>query len=226
MKRIIFDVDGCLADYTLGFTTLLNTLDSSPITKTIDQPTWHIGGNNPDVYNKACRIVSESNDFWYNLESLVDQRIFDTIQGLTLNNDIYFVTARYGRSAQHQTAMWLHDHGILNPSVIVTPYKGNVALAVDATHMIDDRWINVCNTETKNPLTRAFLLKRKYNLDDANTLLPWNVVDSVHAFLKEVCAHDSTPCNSMRLHEDTGNTGHVAATNAASQPVLPTSSGL
>src|SRR3990172_4497982 len=94
---VIFDVDGCLADFMLGFTTLLNREFGTPITRGHQYEQWdEVIGVSPQQVKYGWNCVNQSSTFWLTLDSLVSNEVWDRLRRLQEHTDIYFVTNRSG----------------------------------------------------------------------------------------------------------------------------------
>lgn len=168
-KVAICDVDGVLADFILGFTTLAagaGFLDHPYGTSL--HPTWEF---DPDVLSKDQEhrlwgLIKSSPSFWRELPLLADPLEMMNLGNLAMGIPVYFVTARVGATAKWQTERWLHQHGIIHPTVIISKNKGEMARAVNATHLIDDKAGNVIATTWISPDTKSYIIDRPYNQVD------------------------------------------------------------
>ena len=92
--NVMFDLDGCLADFIKGFTTLASNLFGTPITDTHEQPKWD---GFPGMMSLQMQItwkhVNESQSFWHELDPLVTPEMFKRINALQRFHHIYFATS-------------------------------------------------------------------------------------------------------------------------------------
>lgn len=162
---VLFDIDGVLADFLTGFTTLGHQLMGTPITDTHAQPSWNgFPGITSDEAKKIWAHIITDVSFWYTLNPLVSAETFKAIRYLTCELPVYFVTARVGVEAKAQTEDWLESAGIDSPTVIISKYKGEVAKAVRAKACIDDKAGNAsCVAWITEDQTQSYLIDRKYN---------------------------------------------------------------
>lgn len=187
MKPIIFDIDGVLADFIYGFTSLASTMFGTAPYSTDEQVRWSdFAGLTKEATNEVWGVIKEDPQFWYSLRPLVPARTFETIN--TLPCDVYFVTNRSGVCALRQTQQWLEDNGVYRPMVVLSKYKGEIAKAIGAKATIEDKASNAsCIAWLTEDKTRSYLLDRPYNRCDAGMLASSVVrIPSVDYFLKEV----------------------------------------
>ena len=188
MKRIIFDVDGVLANFILGFTTLGNKEYNTPIVSTEQHEKWGaFPGLDPEKEAVLWEVVKKFETcFWANLLPLVSPSVMLRINDLiACGEEVYFVTSRPGEYAKQQTEQWLAQRGIRNPTVIVSSKKGEAAAMLGADYCLDDKAENAWCVAWLSPKTKSFLLNRKYNQYDPDAFGSSKVrrVDTVEEFL-------------------------------------------
>jgi hypothetical protein len=169
MKRIMFDVDGVLADFVKAYTTeavAMGLLDQ--IITTPEQPEWSFEG--VGLSKEAGELVwnrIEANPGWWytQVESMISEHEARRINGLMLRNQVYFVTNRYvgndSLNVQLQTSGWLGSIGIANASVITTASKGDIAKALRITHAVEDNAENA--VAIAQHVSQTYMYTRKYN---------------------------------------------------------------
>lgn len=169
-KRLIIalDIDGVLADFVYGFTLLArNKVNSTiPITWTREQARWDGFKGMDDFQIKATwQHIDASTFFWKALPPLINAKEKASLHALSYATDLYFTTSRrHGVDTIRQTREWIQDHlNILNPNVIITARKGEVAAAINADYLLDDKAGNVIYAKYHNPKTQCFILNRPYN---------------------------------------------------------------
>lgn len=190
MKTIVFDVDGVLADFSFAFTLLSSNLFGTQCFSDLTQVTWdYTDVMTPEQREEVWRVLKETEEWWTTLPSLVPENIFDWINTLTINNEVYFLTNRFSdvRPPGEQTLTWLNTMGIADPRVIVSSRKGEIISAVKADFAIEDNWSNACAIYWMADGCRTFLIKRGYN-EAARKIIPKGitVVDEVSDFLDQI----------------------------------------
>ena len=172
--NIMFDMDGCLADFIRGFTGLAAVMFGCPITTTHEQPKWDgFPGMTALQINLVWKRVKLGTDFWSRLGSLVGDETFTRIENLQEDHHLYFVTSRPGIRTHDQTVGWLEERGILSPEVLVVPTaasKGHAAAAIGAEYCLDDKAGNAVYVQYHVPGIKSYILNRKYNQFDPEVI--------------------------------------------------------
>lgn len=189
-KKVCIDIDGCLADFILGFTTLAHSIyPDVPVTKTTEQPSW-LGypGMTLEQSDATWVSVNNSSRFWLNLDPLVSAEELDKIRRLQGVADVYFCTARSGLKAKSQTEAWLVAKGLRLPTVVLCKNKGEFAKAVGIDYTIDDKAANAsCIDWVTEGRTKSYLLNRPYNQVPSEFLGSGvRRVDTVEQFLEAI----------------------------------------
>ena len=188
-RPIVFDVDGVLANFTLGFTQRAAQIDARVMVRSSEeQLEWDFRDFPPGVEAATWRSVQQDPCFWALLYAHPGATldVFDTIQELSVVRPVYFATNRVGIGAHTQTERWLSRYGIRNPTVIVTRRKGEFCNVVDAAACIDDKAGNAVYVAYECPNTRSYLLNTQYNRFDHRVLGGKVIrVKSVSEFLKQ-----------------------------------------
>lgn len=185
-KVVMLDIDGVLANWLLAFSQLANTLYGTPVIQDGDQTDWELNGLIPqDVQSKTWTHIKRDGSFWINLLPLVSQDTFYSINDLP---DVYFVTGRpSGNRAKELTEAWLQHYGLKLPTVIFSKRKGEIALAIEATHSIDDKAGNAVAISYTSSKTKSYLLNKAYNQFDHSVIgSKVKRIYSVDEFLQEV----------------------------------------
>lgn len=170
------DVDGVLANFIHSFCELLISQtreDRFPTNWQLDPGfpcTWHFpqhhGYSNEQVH-KAWEALCADRQFWNLLHP--HAKALGDLQLIPEGEAVYFITARSGRTALHQTQTWLKWHipQFLRRhqcSVLITTNKGAAARALKLDFYIDDYHSNVNDVVSNSPNTLTFLLNKPYNV--------------------------------------------------------------
>lgn len=188
-KTIIFDVDGVLADFVLGFTQAAGA--AKPWGSAVNDGLWDFSDRfTKAVINATWEVIKNDPWWWRGLPPLVSSEVFDQIEELSRTHQVLFVTARVSyHNAQYQTHRWLQDHGIISPDVVVTHRKGDIAKAVGASFHIDDKPENVAYVHwtADNQPCRSYFLERPPTAEKS-LWLPANVkrVTDVSEFIQDI----------------------------------------
>lgn len=169
--RVVLDVDGVLADFILGFTTLANRMFGTPVYTTLEQKAWDSYEGLTDAEcTQTLEAAKLSPTFWQDLPPLASPEELARLAFVAAAHDLYFVTSRFGVGAKVQTEAWLRRHGVPSPTVIVSDAKGEVAKAVRAEILLDDKAGNAVFTQYYSRTTAVYLLDRPYNRFDPAVL--------------------------------------------------------
>lgn len=171
----VFDIDGVLADFILGFTARAAALfplqAATTVHSTVEHARW---GDFPGLSSEDEAVVWESIQhdptFWKNLPDLCSYDEWSVLKTLTDRADVYFATNRSGVNPLAQTRAWLIAHGITDPNIVITKYKGEFCRIVAATYAIDDKADNASciawNSQREGRITIPYLIDRPYNRYD------------------------------------------------------------
>lgn len=169
------DVDGVLANFTEGFHALL--LREFPELKPLWAREGFVPGTPPDFWDdlpphvtedmsrRVWQLIWRSQTFWEELSPLAAPEEFLRLCHLGRRHiPLYFVTSRVGATAKHQTEVWLGRHmpGVI-PTVIISHKKADAALAVGATHVLDDKLGNALAVYYNAPSAKVYLKDTSYN---------------------------------------------------------------
>jgi uncharacterized HAD superfamily protein len=184
LKTVLFDVDGVLADFILGFTTTAHNIlgGISPIT-THEQRSWNtFEGMDAGKIDRTWEYIAKSYFWWNSLFPLIEKDTFSLINELSLRHHVVFCTARPvgSPSPQFQTAYWLRNMGLRIPNVILSSNKVGVAAAISADFAIED---NAANAASLALVCQSFLLNRPYNQKDLAGVAR---IETIDEFLREV----------------------------------------
>ncbi len=186
--NILFDIDGCLADFVLGFTReAVNLGYLKEAFTTQKQQVWSFDQClTPTQQNEIWNVIYNDPWWWTNLPALVSNNIFESINNLQLLNQVIFCTTRPGKKVQLQTKTWLSNYGVDKPSVVVSKRKGETAKALEIDYSLDDKLHNancIYWMADAKPC-RSYLLNQPYN--KLGRIKGVRVVNSVGEFLTAI----------------------------------------
>jgi uncharacterized HAD superfamily protein len=175
--RIGVDIDGVLADFNKAFikrvidVTGKDRFPPRPFTIT----TWNypeMYGYTKDQVSAVWENIKQDRLFWYLLTDYPDT--FGDLEYLSTRvklyqDDVYFITARPGVQAKHQTELWLDQRlrdaspfrSPILPTVLMTSHKGLAARTLGLDVYIDDRDTNCL--DVANCGVRTFVCDRPWN---------------------------------------------------------------
>ena len=168
MNTYTFDIDGVLADFIGGFTTLASKTYKNVPYSTVHQKLWgKFAGLSEKEEHETWNVVDQMTDFWATLPTLLTTAQWDKLCTLNLRSNVYFATNRRGKDPLDETKSWLESFGVYRPNVVLTKFKGEFCRVVNARYMIDDKADNASciawNSERTGGITIPYLLARKYN---------------------------------------------------------------
>lgn len=174
-KNIGFDLDGVLANFHFGFSKVANRLFGSPIIEdinTVKAYRWEDWGYPLDKKqnNKVWQEIDNNvSGFWYSLEPLVDNSIFNRMKTMESKGyNFFFITSRKntaGYTALNQTKAWVERWTSLKSfSVIPAHRKGGILDRAEIDYFIDDLPENIIEAAIEAPKCKSFLLVRPYNV--------------------------------------------------------------
>ena len=194
MKKIVFDIDGCLADFSNAWERLLVRLSGRNLFQPGDgdnSPSWNWdkeAGYTSEERRKAWNHVGTSMTFWSTLDPLIGAEVVHDAADDIWKNDVYFFTNRSEMNAKQQTEAWLMDYvtGGYWPTVLLANDstgrdKGILCRLLNIDAIIDDKLENIQQVVLESPKTRAYLLDRRYNQDEDGS--GYTRVASVEEFL-------------------------------------------
>lgn len=187
MLKVMFDVDGVLADFVEAFTLLANVLFGLPILTTKRQPTWNFTATymTKQQENDVWKFIRNSRGWWTTLIPLASPAEMDRINRLSKLAYVYFVTSRVHdlEPVTRMSATWLEEYGIYHASVIATEGNSKKRIAYDlgVNYSIEDNYSNAAGISESLPYRASYLINRLYNQEEG-MLFPARV-DTVSQFL-------------------------------------------
>lgn len=151
---LAIDIDGVLADFNRSYGRTFIKIsgeDKFPagwedqLADNEFPPVWSwegFYGYSPEVEKKVwTEAIFESKDFWRNLDPLPHTRWTLAVLNARAKagDDVYFLTNRAGQRAKTQTEMWLYEHGMNFPTVILSGDKTPLLRALKVNFFVDDK---------------------------------------------------------------------------------------
>lgn len=164
--KIQIDVDGVLADFLWGAYTIAHSFDSSVVIKsTIESKDWNNwDGLDRSIINKVWEEIKTRPYFFCDLKPLITPEEMRMLSRLHVSgNEIYFVTARPGKTSKWQTEQWLWDKLNVSATVIMTPDKAGFSKLIHPDWSIEDNAMNAYKIGLNIGPTHSFILDRLYN---------------------------------------------------------------
>ncbi|MDD5366961.1 MAG: hypothetical protein PHR30_16615 [Gallionellaceae bacterium] len=175
--KVGLDIDGVLADFVSAF---VETIEAETGLRIPVPPTswdWHRHWLSDEQDARVWHHIEENAGFWCNIASdaSVGPARWAQLADMEWGHDLYFLTYRPGRVAKWQTEHWLREHGLWNPTVLITEHKGRVAKALGLDCYIDDRPAYCLDVRRDSPETRVYLRQAPYNRAEELALIAADV---------------------------------------------------
>lgn len=136
---VVFDIDGVLADFTWGFSGLLEGKNRSQGT----QPTWQYEKASSFQVSQAWKYIDTSKTFWQGLPPIVTESEAHDVCELAKQFSVIYMTGREdrGNDTLGQTERWLRSMEMPKGEVILRGDKANAIhhLELDVVGIIDDK---------------------------------------------------------------------------------------
>lgn len=164
-RPIGIDMDGVLAEFNMPFLDLLTKQTGRRLLDAPEQITmwaWpqHFGYT-PAEEAAAWDHIIHTDDFWLSLPELPDAHFLLNALKRT-KRPYYFITSRPGLSAKWQTELWLLQHGVNLPTVIIASDKGMAAQLLGLETYVDDNFLNAVGAADAGT-KHVYLLSKPYN---------------------------------------------------------------
>jgi uncharacterized HAD superfamily protein len=169
--RVGFDIDGVLADFVGGFTSLLHErrpdLSGLPY-GTQEQREWEFRESGLGITEEdvawGWEQVTQRSRWWEGLSSLMSWGERVRLAELCTQAEVFFITARYAgcEPVLYQTSQWLENQGLSHGGLVLAANKRKAADLLKLDYYIDDHRRNAEEVHTKAKC-EAYLLARLYN---------------------------------------------------------------
>lgn len=165
---ISVDIDGCLANFNLGYGDLFKGW-GFPYNAKAFPPVWdwpeHYGATGDEV-DKVWQEIKASPTFWELLPPL--PKALEALGRLNdardRGHEIYFLTSRVGVDCKGQTWRWLKRCGYVDPTILICTSghgsKGAICEGLGVDAIIDDKPENLQGCPNA---TRAYLINYSHN---------------------------------------------------------------
>lgn len=139
--RIGIDLDGVLCDFVRSYNALVKAHLGIELPYPAETWDWHTdNGVTKEQSNRMWEVI-KSTPFQGTLHALPGA--LEAIERLNVlnvqGNDIYFITSRSGQLAKFWSELWLRNHGMDYPTVLITSNKGPVAFGLNLDVFVDDK---------------------------------------------------------------------------------------
>lgn len=169
LVRIGLDCDGVLCDFNSAYIQLIKEelgVDLPPVSDTYPNKWDYLrdAGVTRELESTLWEKIKVSRSFWYRLNHFEGTvKFLHEVTNTFGPENIWFITARVGDTAQKQTEMWVRQYGARNPQVIVSKEKGKHCVDLSITHYIDDKNENCAEVVAISPNTKVYMLARPWN---------------------------------------------------------------
>lgn len=119
---VVFDIDGVLANFALGFTRLAKEMGlTDTVVENGEQMSWNFPFHVDSVWSR----VDSTYNFWEALQPFVDEDDMDAMHALAQEAHVMYVTGRNGEAAERQTHNWLNEWDFPEGPVFFVPRKSD-----------------------------------------------------------------------------------------------------
>lgn len=170
MKKISFDLDGVLVDFSTPAIQMIRKLYFPDLPADYQHSTWSFADILTEAqWNNVFQNLMAIDNFWTMLpafdENVAPLREYIAAHG---SYDVYFVTARpdcEGGSAKSMTSLWLMDHGLPFHNLVMAgshAAKPGILQQYGINAHLDDYAPTIAACQGL-PGLRAYVLDRPYN---------------------------------------------------------------
>jgi 5'(3')-deoxyribonucleotidase len=165
---VALDIDGVLADFISPFVQILEARSGAAVDiESVTDPNF---ANYPylsrELISECIMEVSDDPEFWRGLAPLPAAAEWETLDLLSREDRLVFVTHRYERehySIHDVTCEWLREHGVSKPVVYFTQSaKSALVDQLGVKLFVDDRHEN-CRDVAENTAAIVLMPHRAYN---------------------------------------------------------------
>lgn len=198
MKRLVFDIDGVLADFIGGFNAVAHTLYG--VQPPQEWTSWNIEvatGLTARQVNVIWQWI-QHHEFWRTLPVVTKNHSgMKRLQAMVRHGlaEATFVTSRrVGEAVYSQTFDWLCEQGFKRPCVLVSSRKGSIVWGLgDVAGFYDDHLDFCADVKTLSPGTLVGLQREAHLGPDDHTkakTLGIRPFDTMNEFLDVIEASD------------------------------------
>jgi len=163
--RILFDLDGCFANFVDGFAEVIAKVGGSIPPQSDSYPDVFAYDKRdlpPDIRTAAWMEVGRSHNFWMHLKPY-DDKLMAKLSAVQHIHDFYFGTNRPGPTTKFQTEVWLMNW-FSNPTVLISGDKASLAKALSIDVATEDQVSNANGiAEAMDGKGIVLLLDRPWN---------------------------------------------------------------
>lgn len=210
-RKLGIDLDGVVANFTRGFTTLAKEMgkvpnawdckdqdvwlfNTPPAARDIKEPAWRF--NDHSVWEE----LRQRYNWWMTMPPLLTVGEVNQLNEAIAEHNIYFITSRIptlGYTAEKQSELWLESIGVNVHGARVlgakAGHKGLLCHAIGIEAFIDDHLANLLDLEEHN--VTAICREWQYNKE-------WKgpSVESLGRFLFYYCSMEEPPSWISKKH--------------------------
>lgn len=160
MAKIGIDLDGVIYNFNSAYhDKLIKITGENRFPTDWYAPVWDwdkFYGYTNDEITATLTAIQKDKLFWQKLKLLVEPEVMSRLNVLSKENDLYFLTNRFGIKCKQQTEKALYDAGINYPTVMIVRDKLPVIKALNLDFFVDDK------LETMNPMVEHQIASKAY----------------------------------------------------------------